>query len=69
MEFGFSEPEGALGGALALEDTGSGFEPAAAEGVVGGEVSDSMGVEGAEGGRAVEWKGLEGPLALGQKRR
>ena len=34
VDFVWSEPEGALWGTLALEDSGRGFEPAAAEGVI-----------------------------------
>ncbi len=37
MCFFFGEPEGSVGWALATEDAGDGFEPAAAEGVFGRE--------------------------------
>ena len=64
---GRSEPEGALWGALALEDAGSGFEPTTAEGIVRWEDGQGLGVEGAECCGGGEGKGVEGPVALGEE--
>lgn len=64
VDFGFSEPEGALRGTLALQDSGRGIEPPAAEGVIGRKERERFCIEGAERGWGVEGKGLEDPALL-----
>jgi hypothetical protein len=58
------EPKGALGWTLALEDSGCGFEPAAAERVLRGKEREGFGVEGAEASRGLKGESLEKPTVL-----
>ena len=50
---------------FAVEDSGGGLEPAAAEGVFGGQEVEGLGVECSEFGWGVEGEGLELPLRVG----
>ena len=68
VDFGFSEPEGALWRALALQDSGRGFEPPEAEGVIGRKEREHFCIEGAERGWGVEGEGVEGPVLLLEER-